>query len=132
MSILTPSKTKIHINGCELVNVEHVLSQDYADNYCFTFTVEDQYRYILEEAIQEGVNQVDYQTMDPEIKPKADVLDRNRHFKVEQHFIKPYLSFEVEDSYDLEGKSVSIDLHLRDDKNGTVRLSCDYINLPDA
>ena len=125
-------KTKVHINGCELVNVEHILTQDYADNYCFTFTVEDQYRHILEQAIEDGVNQVDYHTMDPEIKPKADVLDRKRNFKVEQHYIKPYVSFDVEDSYDLAGKSVSIDLHLRDDKNGTVRLSCDYINLPDA
>lgn len=132
MSILNQKKTQLHVNGCELVNVDHIDSQDYADNYCFTFTVEDQYRYILEEAIEEGVNQVDYQTMDPEVKPKADVLDRKRHFKVEQKFIKPLISFEYIDSFELAGKQVSLVLHLRDDKNGCVRLSCEYINLPDA
>ena len=131
MSILTFKETEIFVNGCELVNVKNIDSSDFADNYCFTFTVEDQYCYLLEQAVENGVNQVDYQSMDPAIKPKADVLDRNRHFKIQQ-FRKPQINFDFDDSFDLTGKRVALHLSLRDDRNGCVRLTCHDVNLPDA
>ena len=128
MKILNPNETRLSLESCQLTDTRFIDKPNNDGSYYFSFEVlRPSDSYHLEEALEQAVKKIEYNTQDPEVNPSTDVLDKKSNYQVGQ-FQAPRFSFDYQDSIDLQGQTVSLVLHLRDDKHGCVRLSCDWIN----
>ena len=129
MKLLTPNETRLSLDNCVLTDTRYINKTSPDGSYYFSFEAmrpSDCYR--LDEALEQAVKKIEFNTQDPDVTPSTDVLDKKSNYQVSQ-LQAPRFSFDYQDHIDLQGQTVSLVLHLRDDRNGCVRLSCDWINL---
>ena len=128
MTILTPNSTRLDVTDCRLVDTKYISRKAYDESFYFTFETMSHSQAMVNDWIDEAVRLVENNNFNPDVIPSKDVLDpKGKNFQVSQ-FQKPRFSFDYQDPMSLDGLSVSLVLHLRDDKNGCVRISCDWIN----